>query len=127
MTAPWAGAARLLGDSLAVELSALTRATLVRIQVPQPLPQGNPAKSVAYRVRRRSVPQRCTTRLSTKRPFRGPSRGYGAPTEGTPPCRARTSTCPAAATATTRADERRGGEVGESTGSIRAERYIKKK
>src|SRR3546814_7915094 len=58
--------ARLLGDSLAVELSALTRAALVRIQVPQPVPQENPAKSVSYRARRRSVSHGCITEVYHK-------------------------------------------------------------
>src|SRR3546814_8607922 len=38
----------------------------IRIQVPQPLPQETPAKSVAYRARRRSVSQRCITRPASE-------------------------------------------------------------
>src|SRR3546814_10859264 len=76
--------ARLLGDSLAVELSALTRAALVRIQVPQPVPQENPAKSVSYRARRRSVSHGCITEVYHKHRLWRASRRYGAPTEGTP-------------------------------------------
>src|SRR3546814_9611107 len=76
--------ARLLWDSLAVELSALTRAALVRIQVPQPVPQENPAKSVSYRARRRSVSHGCITEVYHKHRLWRASRRYGAPTEGTP-------------------------------------------
>src|SRR3546814_5772172 len=75
--------ARLLGDSLAVELSALTRAALVRIQVPQPVPQENPAKSVSYRARRRSVSHGCIPEVYHKHRLWRASRRYGAPTEGT--------------------------------------------
>ena len=43
----------LLGDSLAVELAALTRAALVQIQVPQPLPLISMYPAVGF------LPPRC--------------------------------------------------------------------
>ena len=66
----WRAGPSLLGDSLAVKLSALTRATLVRIQVPQP---ATPAKQSLHRIAR---PSRGKQGL-----FRGQTE-FGAPEPG---------------------------------------------
>src|SRR3546814_16457234 len=54
------------------------------LPVPQPVPQENPAKSVSYRARRRSVSHGCITEVYHKHRLWRASRRYGAPTEGTP-------------------------------------------
>src|SRR3546814_9498987 len=54
----------------------------IRIQVPQPLPQETPAKSVAYRAQRRSISQRCITRPASEFAWRArpaTSRAVGKP------------------------------------------------
>src|SRR3546814_7469956 len=61
----------------------------IRIQVPQPLPQETPAKSVAYRARRRSVSQRCITRPASEFAWRArtaTSRSVGKTNCHTRPC-----------------------------------------
>src|SRR3546814_14739667 len=62
-----------LGDSLAVELSALTRAALVRIQVPQPT--GSPLPLLAPPAPRSSRP---TYPQPTRPPRRNPAPGDAA-------------------------------------------------